>query len=342
MRESSALSAVLEEVRELQARRDYVAIAERLSGEDPADLLAEPELGILLAEAWRRGGERERALGLVQQLSPICGLRGDRLSRNCSNLEGILYFELGQVAAAEAEWGRLLAASSRAGDEEFVARANQNLGIIQTLAGQRSAALASQERAIISYQKLGHLRGLAQAHNNLAISFREMGFPDDADAAFRKALEYARIDGSEDEVARVEEEWALLLALRGDSQLAAITAARSLERFRKLGEPAGGGDAMRILGIVALWDGRLGEAKQWLEQALAVAHEWHLRLLEAETLEAQAALADASGDGAGASSIRCNADSIFEELRAVEWGRQIRAQLVSRAHPSAGSEGGPT
>ncbi len=341
MRRTAPSSALLAQARELQARRDFTALVELLSATGRSELLAEPELGFLLAEGWRRGGERTRALDLAQALGPECMARGnDRLFRSRSNLEGILLFELGRVEEARAEWQRLLDAASRAGDEEFVARANQNLGILQTLTGQRSAALASQERAIISYRKLGHLRGLAQANNNLAISYREMDFPDDADAAFRTALEYARADGSEDEVARIEEEWALLKAMRGDTQVATMTAERSLERFRRLGEPAGEGDALRILGIIALWAGRGDEAEHLLGRALAIAQERHLRLLEAETLEAQAALAVQSGRRKAAGSMRHVAEGIFEELQAVEWGRQIRAQAMSRVRPDADEPGG--
>ncbi len=335
MPETGVLSSLLQKARGLQASRDYPGLLELLSGVAAEALLEEPELGFLLAESLRRAGERERALKLARDLGPVCLRRGnDMLFRRRSNLEGILLFELGDIEGAEAEWGRLLDASSRAGDEEFIARANQNIGIIQTLTGQREAALASHERAIISYQRLGYMRGLAQAYNNLAISYREMGFPNEAGAAFRQALEFARADGSEDEVGRIEQEWALLEAMRGDGRLARVTAERSLRRFRELGEPAGEGDALRVLGVVALWDGRLEEARQRLAEAATIARERHLRLLEAETLEARAALAEAARENDSAAALRCDAERIFAELHAVEWGRQIRTRLASRTDPS--------
>ena len=323
--------SLLEQARALQAGRDYPGLAALLGPVPRAQLLLEPELGVLLAEAWRRGGERARALELAGELEPVCGRRGnDRLSRERSNLEGILLFESGELAGAEAEWRRLLDASSRAGDEEFVARANQNLGIIYTLTDRWEEALASHERAIVAYQRLGYLRGLAQAHNNLAISYREMGFPDEADQAFRQALAFARTDGSEDELGRIEQEWALLTGMRGDAALASVTAERSLRRFRSLGEPAGAGDALRVLGVVALWDGRLEPARTRLEEALRLARELHLRLLEAETVEALAARAAAAGDEAAADRLRLEGETIFVELGASQWGSQIRRQLAAR------------
>ncbi len=321
---------LLEQARALVAGRDYPGLAALLGRVPREQLLAEPELGFLLAEAWRRAGERAGALELARALQPVCRRRGnDRLFRERSNLEGILLFESGDLGGAEAEWRRLVDASSRAGDDEFVARANQNLGIIYTLAGRWEEALASHERAIVAYQRLGYLRGLAQAHNNLAISYREMGFPDEADQAFRQALAFARTDGSEDELGRIEQEWALLTALRGDAALAGVTAERSLQRFRKLGEPGGAGDALRVLGIVALWGGRLQQARARLDEALRLARDLRLRLLEAETVEALAALALAAGDDGSADRLRLEGEKIFAELGAAQWGMQIRRQLAA-------------
>ncbi len=323
---------LLEQARALVAGRDYPGLAALLGPVPRSQLLAEPELGFLLAEAWRRAGEQARALELARELEPVCRRRGnDRLFRERSNLEGILLFESGELAGAEAEWRRLLDASSRAADDEFVARANQNLGIIYTLAGRWEEALASYERAIVAYQRLGYLRGLAQAHNNLAISYREMGFPDEADQAFRQALEFARTDGSMDELGRIEQEWALLTAIRGDAALARVTAERALSRFRKLGEPAGAGDALRVLGVVALWDGRLEPARTRLNEALRLARELKLRLLEAETVEALAAVALATGNLAEAERLRAEGQAIFAELGAAAWGKQVRRQLATRA-----------
>lgn len=325
---------LLEQARALRVARDYPGLAALLGSVARQELLAEPELGFLLAESWRRAGERGRALELARELEPVCARRGnDRLFRDRSNLEGILMYELGDLAGAEHEWARLLDASSRAGDDEFVGRATQNLGIIYTLAGRREEALATHERAIVAHQRLGYLRGLAQAHNNLAITYRELGFLDEADQNFRQAFAFARADRSEDELGRIEQEWALLTAMKGDAALAAVKAERALRRFRVLGEPASAGDALRVLGIIALWSGRLDIAGERLQEALRLACELHVRLLHAETLEALAALASAEGRDREAAGLQAQGERIFLELGAREWGAQIRTQLAAHAAP---------
>lgn len=328
----SDLPALLVRARTLVAAREYGRVAELLAPLPLEALLAEPELGALRAESLRRGGDRAAALRLVEALRPVCLRRGnDALLRTVLNLEGILYFEQGEIPRAETSWRRLLDAASRARDEEFVARANQNLGIIFTLTGRRESALATYERAIVSYRRLGHLRGLAQAHQNLAIIYREMDFPREAEQAFRRAAAYAREDGSEDEVARAEQEWALLMAVNGDFALARATADRALARFHELGEPGAAAEVERVLGVIALWQGRPREAARHLSDALGTARATGLRLLEAETLEALAALALMEHDPEGARSLQAEARTLFASLHAEGWGEQLRARMQAGA-----------
>ncbi len=337
----SELAALLERARALVATREYGRVAELLARLSLDALLAEPELGVLRAESLRRAGERPQALRLVEALAPVCRRRGnDTLLRNLLNLQGILFFEQGNVARAEASWRWLLDAASRARDEEFVARANQNLGIIFTLTGRRDSAVATYQRAIVSYRRLGYLRGLAQAHHNLAITYREMDFPREAEQAFRRAAAYARADGSKDEVARVEQEWALLMAFGGDFPLARATAARALARFRELGEPGAAAEAVRVLGVIALWQSDTAEAERQLAHALATARQTSLRLLEAETLEGLAVVALARGDDDRADALRAEATAIFGSLNATGWGEELRTRMLAGPRSRQASEAG--
>ncbi len=324
-------TGVLERARALEADRDYVGLARLMERLPATELLAEPELAYLLADARRRAGDRRGALELARALLPACQRRGnDRLYRRRSNLEAICLFELGELDGAEAEWGRLLDAATVAGDDALVARASQNLGIVLTVTGRREEAVVMHERAIAAHQRLGDARGLAQAHNNLAIAYRDLGLFAEADRAFRRAMAHAQADRSDDELGRIEQEWSLLLAARGEVAVAEVTAMRSLGRFRLLGQAVGAADTMRVLGIIALWDGRPLEARVRLGQALLRARELHARLLEAETLAALACVAHLEGDPAAYRRDEALAGAIFEELSAVAWGRRVREQLLEQ------------
>ncbi|MBI4408537.1 MAG: tetratricopeptide repeat protein [Gemmatimonadetes bacterium] len=326
----AARQETLERARALYEGREYRALVDHLSPLPRSDLLADPELAFWLADGWRRLGERDQALELTRAFAPVCRRRGnDRLNRNRLNLEGMLLFERGDVMEAQAQWQELHEAASEAADDEFVARATNNLGVVFTLQGAPAQALLSYGRAMTAYQRLGQRRGLAQAHHNAGIQYAELGFLREADAHFRQATEYARADGSEDEVARTEQERALLWLYRGDARLAEATARTSLRCFRSLGDAGGEGLALRVLGLIALADARREEARRHLDAALALARRTRDALLEAETLEALAAVENEHGEAAAAAAARRRADDLFDALGARSWGERVRTRVAS-------------
>ena len=333
MAEPGALRDTLEIARALDSARDYPALHARLSALTETDLHSEPELAFLLADVSRRVGDRDRAAAILDRLHDEIRRRGnDRLFRNCLNLGGIIRFDRAQFQEAEHFWRHLLDAASEAGDEEFIARANNNLGILCTLDGRREEALACYARAVGAYQRLGYLRGLAQAHQNLAIAFREMGFFREADSHFQDAFAFARDDGSQDEMGRVEQERALLLLLEGDVRLARATARRALERYQKLGDPSGIAEVERVLGLVALKQREFGPADAHLNRALAGARSAHAALLEAEILEALAALNELRNLPAAARELRAQAERGFAGIRAAKWGQMARQRVLQIAN----------
>ncbi len=324
---------ILERSRTLYAARQYAMLAEFAASLPPETLTEEPEFGFHVADAWRRIGRSAEAIELVRALAQRCDARGnDRLFRDRLNLEGILLFELGKIDDAELSWRELLDAASRAADEDFVARANNNLGVIYTLHGRPAEALASYERAIAAHRIRGYRRGLAQAHQNLAITYREIGFENEADAHFRRVISYARTEGNEDEVARAEQERALLIYyFRRDAALARATATRALQRFQKLGLPVGVADVERVLGVISLGERRVSDSRDHFQEALRVARETHTALLEAETLLGLAALSACVGDTAESAALEAQATSLFATLGATGWGEQTRRRLFSLA-----------
>ena len=313
----------------LHESREYAAVATLLEAQD-ADLIASSaQLAFWLADAWRRLGRGSDALGVLRAAAREFARLGEHpLERHRLNLEGMLHFEAGSVTRAETCWRALLAAASDANDDDFVARANNNLGVIYTLHGRAQEAVACYARALAAYRRIGRRRGIAQAHQNLGITYRELEFAREADHHFLQAIRYAAADGSTDEIARAEQERALLIYLsRHDAPLARATAQRALRRFETLQERGGAADAMRVLGMIELGDGDWNRAAALLDDAVARARELHLPLLEAESLEALAVVAERSGDDALPAQLRANAEQIFAQLGASAWGRRTRERV---------------
>jgi tetratricopeptide (TPR) repeat protein len=323
--------ALLERAKALNEARDYPALAELLGGVAEEDRLREPELGFLLADVLRRVGQGTEALAVLESLSPVLGRRGnDRLHRRRLNLLGTLHFEQGRIEEAREAWSRQVQDASSVGDDEFLARANNNLGILATLGTAWEMALAHYSRAVAAYQRLGYRRGLGQSHQNLGITYREMGFGPEAARHFQQAIHFASED-SEDEVARAEQERALLLLLDGETGLARVTAERAMGRYRRLEDPTGEGEVERVLGLIALGSGRRDEARNHLDRAMVLAERTHGVLLEAETLEALAALARMKGEATLGARLESRAEKIFGDLGASAWGARIRSRAVEVA-----------
>ncbi|NIP82958.1 MAG: tetratricopeptide repeat protein, partial [Gemmatimonadetes bacterium] len=207
-----------------------------------------------------------------------------------------------------------------------------NLGVLHTLQGRPEDAIAAFGRARAACQRLGDRRGLAQAHQNLAINYRESGHAPEADTHFRLAADHARAGNSPDVLGRVEEERAVLFLLTGDPDMAEATARRALERLEAIGDAVGRAESLRVLGLVALQTGRLEEAAARLEDALVQARATKAALLEAETLTCLAALRRARGDDAAAREADGSADRLFRRLGAEAWGERLRDRV--RAHPT--------
>ncbi|HEX5871761.1 MAG TPA: tetratricopeptide repeat protein, partial [Longimicrobium sp.] len=167
--------------RELRRRRAWMQLAGAgdLLGEEA--LLAEPEVGYAYAAACRHVGRPERALEVALKVEPETRRRGDwRLSGEAVNLIGNILFETGHADQAQARFEELLEHASRWSDEEFSARASNNLGVVSNVRGQRDLALTYYQRALAAYQRLGNRLGIAETHNNLGISYRDLGFDREA------------------------------------------------------------------------------------------------------------------------------------------------------------------
>jgi tetratricopeptide (TPR) repeat protein len=189
-------------------------------------------------------------------------------------------------------------------------------------------AITNFQRAISSYLRLGYARGCAQAHQNLGIVCRELDHVQDAHKHFETSITFARTADCIDDIARAEQETALLMVYGGeDLERAEQFAQQALDRFAQLRQPAGTAEAMRVLGVVALARRRLEEAEQALTEALRIARELKLRLLEGETLLGLGRVARLQNDAPRAYNLQQQAETVFSDIGAQAWGEQVRRRM---------------
>ncbi len=285
--------------RERWAANDVAGVVAELGPLPDEDLLAEPELGFLLANACRRLGDPVRARQLVAALADVCARRGlDALESRRRNLAAALEFDRGDLAAAAAGWEQVVEAASRAGDEATLTKAWTNLGVVHTLRAAWPEALACHGRALAQAHRMGDRRVAAEAHQNIALAYRELGFTREADAHFLSALDGAQRSDADDIAGRVEAERGLAFLLAGDDRFAEAAAARALTRFLRVRDVTGTGEAERVLGLVALARGDIAGAAERMQRARRAGESGGALLLVAEADIALALIgAQAGADG---------------------------------------------
>ncbi len=321
-------NGLLHDARGHYQARDYAATAALVEGADPARRLSQPELGFLLAASWRQLGRSTEALELAVELTdPVLRRGTPRLALRRLNLEAMLRFEAGSIGAAEALWMHLHGHASAEDDAEYVAHACNNLGVVYTLQTRMDEALASYERALVAYQRMGERLGLGQAHQNLGIAHRESDRAAHADEHFESARYHATAATDDRLLGRVETERSLLLARTGDHRLAEATARRARSRLQLVGDRAGTGEALRAAGLIAISAGRPEAAEEPLEAALQVARATGHALLEAETLLGLA-IVRAAGRSPDAGETRQAADALFDRIGARQWAVAMERWLI--------------
>jgi len=323
-----ARASLLEGAWELQRLHDLSGLIELLSPLSEADLAAEPELGLMLGFAWHHTGRSNHALQVVKALQGSVRRGGNtRLSRRVQNLHAMVLLEQGNLHAAEELWIGLHERASQAADTLAVAWVHTNLGIVADIQCRWEESLASSQRAVAAYQKLGDRNALGGTHHNIGMTYRQLGFLDDAARSFERAAHYYRNAGNENDIARTELERGLTLFMLGDVRLARASVGHAVERFTRMGHMAGQSDSWRVLAIFARQEGRLGEARRLLEASLPLVREAVDRLTEAEILEELAVLEKMEGDPGESARRAGEAALIYRGMGAARRAERMEERL---------------
>jgi tetratricopeptide (TPR) repeat protein len=318
-------------VRDEYAARNYSAVVQSLRDVPRDVILQTPELGYLLADSARRAGGVADVLPLIASVVEAAREQDDMdVLCRALNLQGVLLMDAGHRQAAERAWCDLVIVATAADNSQYVARASNNLGVAAIVDMRLETAITSFQRAISAYLRLGYAKGCAQSHQNLGIVHRELDHPQDAHTHFQLAITFANSADCMDDVARAEQEMALLMVYaHEDLQRAEELARHALERFAELKQPAGTAEALRVNGIVALARRSPVEAGYTLNSALHIARDMKLRLLEAETLLGLAAAARLQPDAPTSYNLQQQALAIFQQIGAPAWGEQVQRRMTA-------------
>lgn len=320
---------LLEEVSELSERWEYQTVLHRLGEVPPAELEAEPELGCALAYAMYHLAKLDSAYALVEMLERSCASRGrDRLYCRRLLIKGNVKVDRGDLAAGESAYAEVLGLSTAANDARMVAASTMNLATVAWLRCDYGAALSSYERALAAYRSIADSYRLASCHHNLAMVYRELAlFTESAQHFDQSRVIFSEVGGPY-ELAFNDYERAGLLHTRGDTSTAKLLATRAYETLRKLELPRELGEALRVLGIIHRGEGQYSRARAAFEEALRLARQTGVRLLEAEVLEELAVLQVESGGEAADAAVE-QASALYEQMGASTRAARTRSRFAA-------------
>jgi len=278
---------------------------------------ADPGTVLRDATAAMRQGNLPGAATLAAAAEARFRARGDADGRmRAENLLGAVAWETGQVGQAEQYFGAALELAHGLDDSVMTARASNNLASVAHLTGRPDLALSLYRTALLSYQRLGDRRGMAETSHNLGIAFRQLSQWTDAERAAEEAVRHA--DQSGDAALRG-------LALAGLAELHLELrgwplAEREIERAAVLAaegdDQIGVVEASRLRALLHLGLGHAGAALREAEAARDEAHKLGSALLEAECTTVAARAARALGNSEHAEELRANAEAGLARLGA--------------------------
>ena len=254
-----------------EAERTYLEaleINERLD-DVQAQLINRQNLGLTASEAGRYG----EALGMFDRAEELAAKHGGESwaayqGRLARLNRGVVLEKLGAYREALEIYQRL-AEERELLDDSHWASLQVNLGVMYRNLGDPVQAVAAFEQAAAAYERLGDPAALSNATLNLALAWHlNLGRPDDAEAAYRKALELAR--GSGDRAEEIQDLFYLgrLLLDLGRLEDAETVFAACLEVASAAGSAEGRWSALFGLGRVTSERGQKHAALEWFERAI--------------------------------------------------------------------------
>jgi tetratricopeptide (TPR) repeat protein len=323
-------STLLRELQELARQGRYREVVDRITALPSGTAEARSPLALLAAEAFGRLGEDDGAARWAGRALELARTQRDSPTELRSmHLQGAIAWQRGALDEAERHFHRVLELARTLRDVAAEARAFNNLGILQNLRGEPEEALATYQLALAAYQQAGNLRGIAETHTNLEISWLAMGNARRARDAADEAVRLAREVGDATLlavalVARAEANLAL-----GDPDLAAAELQRAEETYVGVRFGAGLAEVRRLQAAVARARENLPEARRLLDAARTLAPQGASLDTQAEIERDLGDVLAALGDGAGARAARERALALFRRLGAQAAERALAALLAA-------------
>jgi len=235
---------------------------------------------------------------------------------NAINLRAIFRWQQGELDEAARLYADARERAIHVGDARLAAMTAQNLGVIANIRGDFTRALLFYQASLADYRTMGLPRDVCVALNNLGMVYTDTERWEEAEHAYREAVELARDLGDIALRVQIEVNVVEMWIARGDIPRARAAADAAMALASKMGDTQVPGDAYRLLGVIARESGELARAEQLLARAAEIATSRQDLLLLAETAREQAEVHRRQGRNRETLQALNNAHRLFTQLRA--------------------------
>ena len=285
----------------------------------PATLTADRCSAALLGSArtYQVDGQSDAALDCLEAAEAVADAAGAPAALGAAfNVRAVLEWQRGALDEAERLYVSAQAYAERGGDRRLVAMVAQNRGIIATVRGEFSVALAHYRASLDAYRSLGHVPQLCGVLNNIGMVHTDLGQWKDAVEAFNEAISESAAIG--DMVTRVliDVNVAELSIAQEKFAEARVVCAASLRRARSIGDVRAEAELLKQLGVVARETGRPDVAERHFDRADAIARARENVLLQAEVARERSEMLTRQGRFRETVQNLNRAHQLFAQLRA--------------------------
>ena len=232
------------------------------------------------------------------------------------NLLGVFRWQQGDLDEAVRLYQDARERAVHSGDAKLAAVTAQNLGVIANIRGDFARALQFYQASLADYRAMGLQRDVCVALNNCGMLYTDTERWQEAEDAYRDAIEVARDLGDVGLRVQIEVNVVEMWIARGDIPKARAAADAALTLASELGDAHIPGDAYRLMGVIERESGDLARAEALLARAAEVAATRQDLLLLAETAREQAEVHRRQGRNRETLQALNRAHQLFTQLRA--------------------------
>jgi tetratricopeptide (TPR) repeat protein len=230
---------------------------------------AESLLG--LADVFSRRADWQRSLVTIEEAESIyIDLNDNSGLAKCENILGSIYGERGDLTKAKDYFLNALSLINSEEDLEFAAALESNLGVLGNIQENADASIKHLTNALVSYNKLGNNRRIAEIKHNIGMVHLEAGDYESALAAFDEGIEIAKQGRFISILALIYLAKSQVLIETDDIYYASEFADKALDISNSTDDKLTSADSYRVKGIIERHKKNFNAAETYLLTSLRI------------------------------------------------------------------------